>query len=174
MRPLLTCLLVVPLASVAQADELLQKAPSKAELNAAFAEAMRQSSKRTRPDPVAVVPRLVELYREIDRAECLSGTERQRLRLRVESRLVELRNNLIRDDLADRRKTAPRPGSNGGGPNPAVVELVTLIQTTIEPQSWQPNGPGTLSYYSRGQALVVRQTGEVHHQLGGVLGALRK
>ena len=53
--------------------------------------------------------------------------------------------------------------------------LIDLIQTTIAPETWEVNGGrGTIRYYSPLQVLVVRQTGEVHHQLGGVVGQLRR
>jgi hypothetical protein len=50
-----------------------------------------------------------------------------------------------------------------------------LIQNTIEPESWQrAGGQGTISYFDLLKVLVVRQTGESHHQLGGALEQLRK
>ena len=54
-------------------------------------------------------------------------------------------------------------------------ELVELIQRTIAPSSWDVvGGPGSIIYWRPGQALVVRNRGEVQQQLGGVLGQLRK
>ena len=54
-------------------------------------------------------------------------------------------------------------------------ELVELIQHTINPDSWDVNGgPGTIFYYAPLQCLVVRASTEVHENLGGVVGALRK
>jgi hypothetical protein len=52
-------------------------------------------------------------------------------------------------------------------------ELVDLIQRTIVPDFWDVNGgPGTIVYYRPLMCLVVRATSDVHHRLGGVLGAL--
>jgi hypothetical protein len=49
-------------------------------------------------------------------------------------------------------------------------ELVDLIQRTIAPQTWDVNGGlGTIYYWRPGRALVVRQTGNVHDQIGGLL-----
>ena len=53
--------------------------------------------------------------------------------------------------------------------------LVDLIETTIDPESWSTNGgPGTIRYYAPLQCLVIRATGEVHENVGGALGDLRK
>jgi hypothetical protein len=66
--------------------------------------------------------------------------------------------------------------ARGGG---AVVgdngqELVDLITRTINPQFWDVNGgPGTIVYYAPLQCIVVMATGEIHHQIGGVIGGVR-
>jgi hypothetical protein len=53
--------------------------------------------------------------------------------------------------------------------------LVDLIQKTIAPSTWDVNGGlGTIYYWRPGRALVVRQTGEVHDNMGGVLDQLRR
>ncbi|MHB8901622.1 MAG: hypothetical protein ACYC6Y_22950 [Thermoguttaceae bacterium] len=53
--------------------------------------------------------------------------------------------------------------------------LVELIQKTVAPSSWDVNGGlGTIFYWRPGRALVVRQTGQVHDEMGGVLGQLRR
>jgi hypothetical protein len=81
---------------------------------------------------------------------------------------------------------AGQPGSRSGGggafgssiDQAASVNgqaLVDLIQTTIAPDTWDiRGGPGTIVYYNPLRALVVRQTGEVHDNLGDLLGGLRK
>jgi hypothetical protein len=64
---------------------------------------------------------------------------------------------------------------NGGGAADDGWDLVELIRATIAPETWDVNGGrGSMYYYRPQQLLVVRQTGEVHHQLGGVLGQLRR
>ena len=63
-------------------------------------------------------------------------------------------------------------GGFGGqwGPEDRGQELVDLIQRVIAPQSWDINGgPGSIYYWSPGRALVIRQTQEVHEEIGGVL-----
>lgn len=73
-----------------------------------------------------------------------------------------------------------QPGNGGaaGGmqnaPRDAGWDLVELIRATVAPETWDVNGgKGSMYYYSPLQVLVVRQTQEAHHQLGGVLGQLR-
>lgn len=54
-------------------------------------------------------------------------------------------------------------------------ELVELIQTVIRPETWDVNGgPGTIYYWYPGRALVIRQMGEVHEEIGGALEQLRR
>jgi hypothetical protein len=54
-------------------------------------------------------------------------------------------------------------------------DLVDLIETVIAPSTWERNGgPGSIYYYRPLHVLVIRQTGEVHGQIGGTLGALRR
>src|SRR5262249_17371567 len=51
-----------------------------------------------------------------------------------------------------------------------VAQLIDLIQNTVEPSSWQANGGlGTISFYEPTMSLVIRQTAEMHYQLGGAL-----
>jgi len=68
-------------------------------------------------------------------------------------------------------------GRFGGGTpvNDNGEQLVELIQTTIAPKTWDVNGGlGSIYYWQPGHALIIRQTGEVHEQIGGVLGQLGK
>ncbi len=54
-------------------------------------------------------------------------------------------------------------------------ELIELIQSVIRPESWDVNGGlGTIYYWYPGRAMVIRQTDEVHEQIGGLLGQLRR
>lgn len=68
-------------------------------------------------------------------------------------------------------------GARGGaaGPPDYGPELVDLIQRTIMPDFWDvAGGPGTIVYYRPWMCLVVRATSDVHHRVGGVVGALSK
>jgi hypothetical protein len=51
-----------------------------------------------------------------------------------------------------------------------VAQLIDLIQNGIDPPSWQANGGlGTISFYEPTMSLAIRQTAEMHYQLGGSL-----
>jgi hypothetical protein len=53
-------------------------------------------------------------------------------------------------------------------------DLVELIEATIAPGSWDSQGgSGTIRYFSPLRVIVLRQTGEVHEQLGDLLPQLR-
>jgi hypothetical protein len=53
--------------------------------------------------------------------------------------------------------------------------LINLIETTIDPGSWESRGGnGSIFYYAPLHALVIRQTEDVHRQIGGVLGNINK
>lgn len=69
-----------------------------------------------------------------------------------------------------------RAGQFGGAAQSDLGQsLVDLIQRTIRPEFWDVNGgPGTILYYEAWHCLVVRATSEVHTQLGGLTGQLRK
>jgi hypothetical protein len=76
---------------------------------------------------------------------------------------------------SDAVRDAAAAGAAGGGGQSDGQQLIDLIQATIAPQSWDVNGGrGTIVYWQLGHALVVRQTSEVHEQIGGVVGGLRK
>ena len=73
---------------------------------------------------------------------------------------------------------APQNGLDGqaagGNPQNEGQELIELIESTIAPASWETRGgPGVIKYWADGHALVIRQTREVHEQIGGVVGAMR-
>ena len=66
-------------------------------------------------------------------------------------------------------------GGAGVGPGDAGQDLVDLIQTVIRPASWDVNGGnGSIYYWYPGKCLVIRQTGEVHGEIGDVLDQLRR
>jgi hypothetical protein len=73
---------------------------------------------------------------------------------------------------------APNPAGNAIGPQGGIPDygplLVDLIKKTIAPSTWDDaGGPGTIYYYRPLRVLVIRQTGNVHEQIGGVMGNLR-
>jgi len=53
-------------------------------------------------------------------------------------------------------------------------ELVELIETVISPNTWEKNGGfGSIFYYAPLHVIVVRSTGDVHGNVGNVIGNLR-
>ncbi len=64
----------------------------------------------------------------------------------------------------------------GGQAGPADYgpELVDLIERTINPDFWDTNGgPGTIVYFAPLRCLVITATGEMHQNVGGLVGGLR-
>lgn len=54
------------------------------------------------------------------------------------------------------------------------LELVDLIERTINPDFWDTNGgPGTIVYFAPLRCLVVTATTEMHQNVGGLVGGLR-
>jgi hypothetical protein len=95
----------------------------------------------------------------------------------------------VRPNAPGARPNAPPARANplagpGGGAQPGggwdamtaqnAQQLIDLIQATIAPTSWDVNGGlGTIMYFAPKQVLVVRQTGDVHEQVGGAIRGLR-
>jgi hypothetical protein len=53
-------------------------------------------------------------------------------------------------------------------------ELIELIKDAIAPDTWDVRGgEGTIQYYRPNPALIIRQTSEVHGNVGDVLGQVR-
>ena len=144
------------------------------------------SSAATRSEQVH---ELVHLYGQLNGASQLSNAERKKLRIQVRSRLLKISQRLSRDEsnhgsatvsknvakTSATKSQASAAGAPGGGAVAAsAAELVELIQTTIAPETWDVNGgEGSIVYYAPLQCLVIRQTSEVHHQVGGVVRGLR-
>ena len=119
-----------------------------------------------------------ELERDIARQEKQSG---QTAAGGISSaRLADAATQAMADQLSLIGYSLGGPGkvfSQGGamGPPDYGPALVELIQRTIAPGFWDVNGgPGTIVYYAPLRALVVRATGEIHGNVGGVLGGLRR
>jgi len=51
-----------------------------------------------------------------------------------------------------------------------VLNIIGIIQSSIEPQSWQANGgQGSITFSGGQMGLIIRQSAEVHGMLGGML-----
>ena len=119
-----------------------------------------------------------ELERDIARQEKRSGQPAAGGISRA--RLADAATKAMADQLSLIGYSLGGPGkvfSQGGamGPPDYGPALVELIQRTIAPGFWDVNGgPGTIVYYAPLRALVVRATGEIHGNLRGALGGLRR
>jgi hypothetical protein len=160
---------------------------------------MRDSRRTVIPDPHAVVPPLLGLYRQIPLISGLSKTELRRMRETAAQRLIAMHGVLSRRESARKRhakesdksterlvraservarsqSTTRVPEALGGTEAENAQALIALIENTVDPDSWESRGGnGTVIYFGgRIKALVIRQTGEVHRQIGGTLGAVRR
>lgn len=123
----------------------------------------------------------------------LPAAEQARLKVRLRSRLARLASVIQQDVLEARRAQAAQSASTAKTPSVGDTQLntagraggaavqdegqslVDLIQATIAPETWDVNGgPGVIRYWPAWHALVVRQTDEVHEQIGGIVHGVRK
>ncbi len=66
-------------------------------------------------------------------------------------------------------------GGGGSAQDDAGPVLVDLIQKTIAPGHWAPQGgPGTIYYWRPGRALIIRASQEAHEQIGDLLRQLER
>ncbi|MEK6259295.1 MAG: hypothetical protein AABP62_11825 [Planctomycetota bacterium] len=144
--------------------------------------ALLATAERAKPRPEEAVPRLVSLYVSLEHVDALPRGERTRMRQTLQTRLVKQLEVLLREkrkhELAQQRPTSRRSTDDslaGGGATAfAAQQLINLIVTTIAPDSWkQTGGKGSISFYARNPALIIRQTSEVHGEMADLLRALR-
>lgn len=188
--------IVAVVGALAQAQAAAsQPAPLKGEaLRAAVREALSVARKQPVPDP-AVLKNVARLYRIVVADTSLPYQQRDALRLALQGRLKSWQAGL-QEQVRAAVPAKPQPAADlpgqilaqqappgGPGQPPATAqppidhsqELLDVIQDTISPESWDiRGGPGVIRYWPPGHALIVRQTGEVHEQLGQLLGDLRQ
>ena len=155
------------------------------ELRQAYLHVMRASAKRRPAPPEQIVPQLAVIYAALDQCEKLSAKKKRQMRAALEARMKFYRNWLLRslrESEAERdrlRQSARRRGRQterlrGPADEARAQQLIALMESTIAPESWPSSGgPGSIRYFSLLQALVVRQTGEVHRQIEDLLELLR-
>ncbi len=67
------------------------------------------------------------------------------------------------------------PTGRGGGSIANFSQLMNLVQTTIEPDSWEAlGGVGTMAPYPQNLSLVISTTSDVHDQIADLLESLRR
>lgn len=161
---------------VAEAAAQRQELRTRSGLRTSYRRLIRQTASqlRPRPDPRVVVPQLVRLEQAVRVARTIAPSEKRRMRsaikVRLEAQLKRLRRDL-RSFATARRRTARQAPRLAGPVDEATARgLIALIQNTIAPASWDTNGgKGTIRYFSPLKVLVIRNTDEVHRQIGGTL-----
>ena len=149
----------------------------------------RKSFRTAKPDPFQIVPRLVAIYTTLEMVKGLPRSEQRRMRETLRARLRQIGEQLAKGSASGKEPAGRRlsrdsesqsgatSGENelGGSEQQNVAELISLIEATIEPDSWTSRGGnGSISYFSKLKVLVVRQRAEVHHQIGGLLEGVRR
>ena len=111
------------------------------EARAEVSRVLRESNRAQGHDPADIAPSVVAVYRQLGTSEYLPVAERRRLQSQLRTRLSELEEVM-------RRRESRAVASHSGGVVGNSQDLINLIQTTIEPDSWEINGgKGTIFYF---------------------------
>jgi hypothetical protein len=106
------------------------------EMRQAVAEALRRANAR-RPDYVATVTELVDLFYDLGKDRQLAAEERQRLGVDVRSRLLRFAAQFQHEIARAAQRTGDSKAGGSGGPaGDELNGLVDLMQKTVGPQDW--------------------------------------
>lgn len=182
----LSCQMETGFVQLAHTDPLIHDADhlklltSKDQLRATYRNLLQLSSPRKKTPEGQIVPAMTKLYHQLATTELLPHKERTQYRERLKSRLEQMRDKLLREQLANsktrKREQFRRTGvvtkqALAGPEEDRAAELIALIQTTIEPDHWDINGgQGSIRYFPGLHLLVVRASQDVHYQIGGAIG----
>ena len=156
-------------ASAAGAPQAVSPLRQAHELRQAVSRQLRREALSEGAEQAAAVRALVALHRKLGRDATLTRDERTRLRGVIRSRMIRVSRRL------ERQSTGAAGAAGGRAFDDHGPELVELIQTVIAPASWRINGgPGTIYYYHPLRVLVIRQSSQVHHQVGAAVNQLRQ
>jgi len=150
-------------------------------------------------NPAYDIPHLTLMYDIVSQTQQLSHPRRVAMQQMLEERLLTLDERLQRDIARLKRddrlsrnrlqkiqsRSTPRDGdkqlsveieqqlAGGAAEFARAMELVELIQLTVDPEGWDVNGGrGTIRYFSNLRVLVIRTTGHNHEEVSGTLGVL--
>ncbi len=170
------------------------------QLRTAVHDALRREATSRDAAHESALRKLLALYRGLEQDTQLGDAERRQLRWLLRNRLARgsraLKSQLANgpasskatpavpskaaklpkadDGILAQRPQAPGPPAAARSAQQNGQELVDLIQKTIAPSTWDVNGgPGVIRFFENKQSLVIRQTDEVHGQLGEVIRQLR-
>ncbi|RCS54319.1 hypothetical protein DTL42_04015 [Bremerella cremea] len=161
------------------ATEVAESAPLKPhEIRQALRTTLKsEAASETFADRRTAIERLCYLFQELMLSEDFAELDRQKWRARLVSRFRSIQDDL---EKLPRETTETRSLSQDGARGGAALdqrgadELINLITTTIDPETWENlGGNGSIFYYSNLQVLVIRQTQEVHEKIGGINRGLR-
>ena len=167
-----------PTSVVLDPEKIKQQEPlAPHEIRQAIRTALRdEATSDSFADRSKAIVRICALYAEMMLNEDFAEFEKEKWQAKLGSRLRS-----VRKDLQKMTETGPAPSlsetkpARGGGAidERGADQLIELITTTIDPETWEVHGgKGSIFYFSNFRVLVVRQTQDVHAKLGGVLGGL--
>jgi hypothetical protein len=171
--------LLLALAMMGPSDERADARPgwhaapwTASQLREEFQSVVNRVRKEATWIPDRDVPDLVLLRGALERDKLLTVRQRADFKQRLDYWLEKSADRLKRT-----RATASSRNDEITLGGPAEManaqQLIDLIESTIQPDSWDVNGgPGTIRYYSPLHVLVIRNTQPVHREIGGVISVL--
>lgn len=136
-----------------------------------------EATSETFQDRYDATERICALFAEVMLNQDFPDYDRQKWRGRLVSRLRSVRDDLQKQPQEETANASPsNPQARGGGAihQRGADELIDLITTTIDPETWDVHGGnGSIFYYSNLRVLVISQTQEVHEKIGGIQRGLR-
>ncbi len=132
-----------------------------------------EATSETLADRYDATERLCALFYEMMLNQDFPDYDRQKWRARLVSRLRSVRDDLQKlppKEETDRSRANTVDARGGGAIDErGADQLIDLITTTIDPETWDIHGGnGSIFYYSNLRVLVIRQTQEVHEKIGGI------
>lgn len=143
------------------------------EIRKAIRTALRdEATSDSSEDQRQAVVRICALYSEMMLNKDFAEYEKEKFQAKLGSRLRSVRDDLEKERAAPSLSEAKSANGGGAIDERGSDELIELITTTINPETWEVHGgKGSIFYFSNFRVLVVRQSQDVHAKLGGILGA---
>lgn len=178
-------------------DDRIVDLETSAGLREGYRDVMRRSASRIPSDLESLAVDSTSVFAALKSPNAIGAGEASRMREALRPRLELVRDRLKRSVLQGRqaerkasvrnraRRDAEVPAApqdadaaslaGGGGTARRAQQLIDLITDTIAPETWEVNGgSGRIMFFRPLNVLVIRASGEVHNQVGDVMGQLRK